>query len=580
MTATSNTLIILHPVHEPVGRAELRDALTPDEREIPHVAEIPAIHIPYGEPAIDWPAAVDAQNQQLAENYFPKLKTLDTPRIIYAGRAPIPLVIHLGCQLGPFREIQARQPRHTNKRWQWDDSPHPQLQVHRGGFPTEHRPAHGDVVIRIATSYAVDPAYTRMTVDPSRTLAEIDIRTTPLDPDVLHHPDAIQAVASAFRDALTAVRDHLPGTRRIHLFASVPLGLAFQLGNRIQKNIDRPVITYQFNPNGPPHYHPAINIQEDAGQPADLTSEQRAAAAQVRALWQDECARVAAFATSHEATSTGWLEIFSESDRAEIVRGLPPGWEVLPSSALPALVRARLTAEAPAGGEPYAYTPRDGEWSVADEFLAALALRLSTEADRRLAACLFLFHEGLHRAVHGLTERTARDIGRYPKAIEVADYQADLWALVQAADLFDSRDVGFLEQAIRVALETMWCFTGVSTHLPRLEVRAVNRFLNWYWQLARIRGETRFVSALAAIASPPIIEFSGLTPTLVRGRPAMWLVPDVSRSPELVLFDRRRIHRVGVTEAGPLGDLVLGFAERNGNRIASVLAGVADSIAR
>jgi len=37
---------------------------------------------------------------------------------------------------------------------------------------------------------------------------------------------------------------------------------------------------------------------------------------------------------------------------------------------------------------------------------------------------------------------------------------------------------------------------------------------------------------------------------------------------------------VGVTEAGPLGDLVLGFAERNGNRIASVLAGVADLIER
>src|SRR5258705_2322500 len=103
------------------------------------------------------------------------------------------------------------------------------------------------------------------------TLGEIDIRTSQLAPDVIHHPDAIKLVATAFRDALTAIRDHLPGTRRIHLFAAVPLGLAFQLGHRIQRNIDSPVITYQFNPSGPPYYHRAINIQEDAGEPADLT---------------------------------------------------------------------------------------------------------------------------------------------------------------------------------------------------------------------------------------------------------------------------------------------------------------------
>lgn len=195
-------IIVRHPVHAPIGTEELTAALGPLDR-LAKIIDIPAIQIPYGTESIDWCAAVDAQIDQIATKYEPELQSTDSPKIIYAGRAPIPLVMHLGLRLGPWHSVEALQPHHVTRSWAWDPKPHPELRVLMEGLPERRQETAGDVVIRVSTSFVVDPVQTRTAVPGERAIAEIDIRSTTIDRDALHHPESIAQVADAFRDALT-----------------------------------------------------------------------------------------------------------------------------------------------------------------------------------------------------------------------------------------------------------------------------------------------------------------------------------------------------------------------------------------
>ena len=578
LSESRDTVIIFHPVHQDVGRRELLPALAEDERALPHFVRIEAIPIPYGEASIDWDAAVRAQLEQLHEAYEPLLEKLDSPRVIYAGRAPIPLVVHLGHRIGPYRELRARQPHHgPEKHWYWDDAPVDGLEVHADPVPSIQ--AEGDVVVRVSTFSRIDPLDTQAVVPSGKALIELDIFSTPVGIDVMHHPESIAKVARAFRETFDTIRDNMPNVRAVHLFAAVPLALACDLGHQIQSNVHPAVLAYQYDQDGEPRYTPALFVQRGEGAERELTAEERASANEARSLWAIDCERLASFVAGLEgedwvATACSGLSV---EERARVAKALPPRWDELPHAGSTALSRAIVSGEPLEDGRPFGFNERDAAWMLSDRFLFSVSKRIPDPDGLQLAGTLFLLHETLHRQVHGLTENTARGIGQFPKAIEAADYQADLWALLHAARFYEAESPEFLERAIRVATETMWSFTGAGAAVFRMELRAVNRFLNWYWQLAQIEGAS-LGGAVETLATPPTIELRGPKVVTLEGRPALQLVGSGLSAPRLVVWTKNTVVAIGENEDSRLADLIEGLAKRDGDAVFRALRWARDSI--
>jgi hypothetical protein len=96
-------------------------------------------------------------------------------------------------------------------------------------------------------------------------LAEVDVTLTNPELDALETRGALAEVVNAFNHALSRLKHLFPHLTTIHLFAAVPVGLAFRLGTRINPTIHREVVTYQYWAKGTPCYRPAIVLGESGG---------------------------------------------------------------------------------------------------------------------------------------------------------------------------------------------------------------------------------------------------------------------------------------------------------------------------
>lgn len=194
---------------------------------------------------IDWQRLQDSQAAQLERTLRP---LLDQGRAVaYFGVTPIPLAIDLGFRVNSWPRVKTFLYDRGKKNWHWpgrgpDEEP---PLVHVEGIPDVVNPASEDVIVRVSVSLRIHPGDTRACVpDP---LAEVDIHLgDACGDDSLRTPEDLDLVVEQFRRALKRIQTRLPGTRRIHLFAAVPVGLAFRLGTVINPTIQPPVQTYQY----------------------------------------------------------------------------------------------------------------------------------------------------------------------------------------------------------------------------------------------------------------------------------------------------------------------------------------------
>lgn len=212
-----------------------------------------------------WTAAAVQQEAVFRTELLPRLRAADSPRLAYFGLAPIPLAFHLGSLLSNLNHVDIYQFHRDSQDWRWDAAA-PPLQLYDRGIPTQLQPGVRTVVVRIGTSFSIDPEDTRAIVPgldaaTSRdAVREIDIFLTQPDPEALRSPQNIDAVADRFHQALDAVAKYLPNVQLVHLFAAVPVGLALRLGMRHNPNVHRAVQTYQFSRQRTPRYHAALRI--------------------------------------------------------------------------------------------------------------------------------------------------------------------------------------------------------------------------------------------------------------------------------------------------------------------------------
>ncbi len=498
-------------------------------------------------------------------------------RIAYFGATPIPLAMQLGYTVGPWGRVDVYQRHHESGSWAWDAPEGDAPRVLVDGLIEGVRWTEPcDVVIRISTWPDIDPANT-LAVVPAP-LMQVDVRLENPGRDALTRPDHIDIVADAFERVVLWVSDRLTHAT-IHVFAAVPVGLAFAMGMRVSATMHRSVRVYQKAARAAPQYHAAFTLQGGGSAPRRVLSpDDLERAAEERRLWNEELRGLGARAAKRDREESSW-----RGDGERVVLERWP-WTVLPGIAAMRRVLTEVDLESASASDGFELHRASGKWRVDDRLLLDVARRFADEGERRTAARLFFLHEALHHEVHRLTASTGSQVGRLPRVLEELDYHADVWALLQELDAPDDkappvRTLDRLKQLVRIATETFWAFNAGDAPLTELEVRRVNRYLIWYWQRLQLDRCTTLAAALDTLGTKPVLELAGLRTRLQGERPVFVLDPDHADNLELGVLEGVTLQRRSAGHGYPLRDLVEGFRLRSPALILRALLGPFENVA-
>lgn len=577
-------ILLSHPVHGTISSQEMAQALPPDTQVLPRreVVIDPLRDVSMQDAhTIDWADAREQTDRALREKLKPEFDRSPGYHVAYFGAAPIPLAMFLGFRVGTWTVVRPFQKRHDTRDWRWKGTARTVTLEPTEGMPRDHSKAAGEVIVRVATSHPIDPSDT-LAVVPTP-LAEISIRTSTMDPDALDAPADIEAVAIEFEKVLDAIANHYPNAKCVHVFASVPVGMAFRLGASISATKHLRVRTYQYLRHATPRYTPAIVLQEPAERVVVLDDISKRRAADTRTVWEQERQRLASFGATLERrtkNAKAWLETLQLDDIETVptsprLAALPPLWKV-------GFDQMRVAQE-PSDLTEFRYDVRDRAWQFGDGLLAGIARHVGNDEDLRRAGRLFLLHEGVHEVSQGVTSATSPRIGRFPKVLEEVDYLADVWAMTH--DYVLLRDTGgkpvdvraHMLQCVDAALGSFWGFDDLGTELEEVQVRRLHRYLIWTWQRLRLeRATSHEASVLAILFDRPMIELAG--PRIVTHRERIYfdLDPRHVESPEIMVLHGNRARRCADGPSTPIAGVLEGFRRRDSARIRDGLQGVFD----
>lgn len=577
-------ILLSHPVHGTISSHEVAQALPRDTLVLPRreVVIDPLRDVSMQDAhMIDWAEAREQTDRVLCEKLKPEIDLSPGYHVAYFGAAPIPLAMFLGFRVGTWTVVRPFQKRHDTKDWSWKSRVKTVTVEPTQGLPHDRSKAAGDVIVRVATSHPIDPQDTLDVVP--EPLAEISISTSPLDPDALGAPVDIEAVALEFEKVLDAIANHYPNATCVHVFAAVPVGMAFRLGASISATKHLRVQTYQYLRHATPRYMRAIVLQEPTERVAVLDDVSKGRAADTRAIWEQQRQRLAQFGAT--------LERQAKNAKAWLDPLLLEGVETVPTSprlaALPPLWKVGFdqmkVAQEPSALPEFRYVVRDRAWEFGDSLLAGIARRMDTEEDLRRAGRLFLLHEGVHEVSQGVTSATSLRIGRFPKLLEEVDYLADVWAMTH--DYVLARDTGgtavdaraHMLRCVDAALDSFWGFDDLGTELTQVQVRRLHRYLIWTWQKLRLeRAGAGEADVLRILFDRPMIELAGPRVAAHRERVYFDLDPRHVESPEIMVLYGTRARRFGDGPATAITALLEGFRRRDSARIRDGLQGVFD----
>jgi hypothetical protein len=500
--------------------------------------------------------------------------------IAYFGLAPIPLAFQLGVLLNSFKEYQIYQYHHVQKCWYRTITPPEkyQFKILDTELPSKPEKGKGDVFIRIGTSFRIEPQHTyEVLTNPTN---EFDITLSSPHVDAISSPEDLIKILDRFHETLSAYANFLPDREKIHLFIASTVGVAFALGTKINLNIYPFIQTYQYSKDETPKYKEAILITKRTESVAMISEDEKEAAAQMREAWSNELSeKIKPFIKSNQGVFENWFAHITQK-KDELKASVKGAWELLPDLSRTSLVNDSIDKNVQTVNNGFKYDQAESKWQIDDGMFVSLGNRLNKfeNTDTLRAGRLFLFHEGLHYCQDGhcLTEEIATGVGRFPKVIEEADYQADVWALlyefrysyVHQQQLVDSNIKKFFLDAIDTAVETMWSFVDNGSELTEIQIRSMNRFLNWYWQWVRIErltGNGSLKEIIDILFDKPVIEFAGAEViTLDKQRVCFKLGSKPLTSYELAIFYKNKVYRFAPAR---ISNILAGFRELNGVKI-------------
>lgn len=527
-------------------------------------------------------------------------RTPDT-HVLYAGLAEVPHVVALGAYLGDEWAVECYDFHRDTGTWTWPTA-EPTLTLESAGLPRERVATRGAAVLRVEISASVDDAHVRAFVPEADEVAHVRIRpaagVAPAIADRVRSPADVAEVRRAVRTAVTALVEHRPNLTAMHLFVAAPVSACFVTGQELRIRNNPPVHTYRYRrgPEGGGVMREAIRLTSTGPARAVVppTDDERARAAASRTeFWLPSIRDVEQYAERKADVAVQAREAGAAAAPWFAALGGPEWRRALarfhPFPALPPVQRVveRPTIEVVAPDNPeveFGFQRATRRWLIGDQLALGFERAFPDRAERRSLARIFLFHEYLH-LIHGITKASATEVGKFANGLEHADYLSDLYGILHEADwetdampalrtdfgAFRARVAGLIDLVVR----SFWAFEPPAP-LDEMEFRRMRRYMNWYWQLERVRMAGDWTQLAAVLARQPVVEIAGLEPRVESRRHYGSLRRfDSAVGLELgIVLDSEQLFRVKSGVNTPLGEMAEAFRTHDHSAIQAVFRGV------
>lgn len=307
--------------------------------------------------------------------------------VYYAGLSPIPCALYAGYLWGGLHPVNVLQRNHNTKKWNWPGAGAAVPKLVKK-LPEQANPAAGDVAILLSVSHQVRMESVEEAL-PNRVF-DVEIGIENPAEDALETAEQLEEVANLFKEALDTIIRNLPRVNRIHLFASIPCGLAFRLGTKINPTMHPPLQSYQFVDGC--CYRAAIEISDKATD-VNYPSVTQGAMSEFISLCDQELRKLQRYAklTYEECKgSKDWREQF----RINTPFREPDG----DFASLPLLYDTGICdTSVSLAEEGRAFFDRDGKsWNFSPDIIALLKHNFPEDQRLRMAVRMFIMHEALH----------------------------------------------------------------------------------------------------------------------------------------------------------------------------------------
>lgn len=585
MKSNKSIIVIAHyDLERGITKDECFAALTPEERDEAIFIDFEAGNAQLSELYdLSFNNIALFQQRKFIELVKPVLDQNPGARIAYFGYVSIPISFHFGYLIGNSRHHTIYQRHRGTQEW-FKETVKPkedyEFSIKPLQLPREEQRGKGEVTIRVATSFDITPQSTYEVVPSPEN--EFDLCLSETHIDSLYSQENILSVVDSFQKILNVYASNLSDREKIHLFIASSCGLPFALGTRINPNIYPYIQTYQYSKSESPKYREAVLVTKEVDDRIKLSESDRAAAKEIRDQWKNqlETGIKPFIQTIAGKKSDNWLQMLCTDEEYQVVsQYLCHPWNSVTDINKTSLKHDSIDLDRIDVDDSFEYIEKTNTWLLDDGFLFGLSNRLNKrpETDVMQAARLFFFHEALHYSNEGhrLTKAIADGIGQFPKVVEEADYQADVWGLLtehKYCSIYEPTRLkkglkAFFCDAIETAVETMWSFADTGNELHLIQIRSMNRFLNWYWQLVRIEkidGPGTLEEIIKILLDKPVIEFAGAQ-IEVRGYKTFFKLNSRHyRNYQLAAFTMNKVQRYA---PNLIGDIVDGFRFLDGEKI-------------
>ncbi len=500
-------------------------------------------------------------------------------KVLYFGTATIPLALHLGYCFGAWRDVDVYLLSRERNKWELETDTGSTIEFDTN-YVKEEFAGPIDVIFKVEATYLMQNDDLKQAVDIPHKIMELKLKS--IGKDVFVNQEQMKQFAYQFSLGIDAVANYLPNTDRIHLFPTVPVGIAFLMGAKINPLVTKPIVTYQFNTNSVPKYEQILILQENTDIEVNIEAADSKKIADIKNELKEQLEnKIGPLVKQKQEDKKryndpqiSWIKAVlpPENDYSEIECRY---WKGIPGITETILDSSKLTVAVDKAGDGF-YISENNEWQINDRFIFNIQNRLKENGAVLRALRLFVFHESIH-IFQKLTNYTAQNVGRFPRVLEEADYIADVWAMIHEfyySKTYNSSETinvkEFFMSMIDIALNTMLAFDDLDSNSEEMQMRRVNRYLIWYWNYLQI--EDRSCDSLSDIinilANKPIIEIRGLDIRAQSQRTIFKLTNYAVADLELAYIDPTgRILRASNAGGLNIDEIVKGFKERNGQRI-------------
>lgn len=260
-------IVLMHSMAPPrITKEDVREALPSSQRDLDiDWIEICPDYRPlkeYGH-GYDYFKAAEAQERTIKGELVPLLEENPRRPIAYFGFAPVPLAFHLGTTITEGYRIQVYQRHHRKLHWRWlvDDADQRLDLTKPPGEPNEDKSYEGDLILRVGTSHPVDPRDPRVLFEGRGVMThDFELRVREPSEDCFAAQAELESFCAMFDDLVDALCQAYPAARTLHLFASVPCGVAFRMGSFFNPAVRMPTYTYKYRRDSKPRYEFALAL--------------------------------------------------------------------------------------------------------------------------------------------------------------------------------------------------------------------------------------------------------------------------------------------------------------------------------